>query len=121
MFSCCAAVAIFYVIFLFIAALFYVNLFVGIVIDTFNELKLERETKGHSEEQLAWISTEKAIAKMKPQRKQEAPSNKYRAYLWRLVTHPWFDRTIMGFIVANIGFMCVKQYNQSDLITEVSP
>ena len=62
------------------------NLFVGVTIDKFNEMKDENEKKGKgpgatlfvTEEQRKWQRVEKMMAGIKPKKFYDIPANRFR-------------------------------------------
>ena len=111
--------ALFYVVFIIIGAFFVMNLFVGVTIDKFNEMKeaqeeedeIEGRAKGASlfvtEEQRRWQLVERMMSKCKPARVYEPPKQPARAKVFGVVTNPLFDVFIMICIVANVLVMCL--------------
>ena len=102
-------VILFFIAFMMVGSFFVVNLFVGVVIDNFNQLKAAKEGGGSlfmTEEQIEWSNTRKFVMKLKPKRKFHPPVNKIPKTAWDIlhVTYPVsFDIFIMGCILANSG------------------
>ena len=56
---------------------------------------------------------QRVLQVIRPRLYVEEPYNPFRRWLFRLVTHKYFDATIMGFIVANTLFMALEHEGQS--------
>ena len=118
--------ALFYVVFIIIGAFFVMNLFVGVTIDKFNEMKetqeeedeIEGRAKGASlfvtEEQRRWQLVERMMSKCKPTRVYEPPKHAARARVFHVVTNPAFDVFIMVCILANVIVMCLSYADEPD-------
>jgi hypothetical protein len=118
--------ALFYVVFIIIGAFFVMNLFVGVTIDKFNEMKetqeeedeIEGRAKGASlfvtEEQRRWQLVERMMSKCKPTRVYEPPKHVARARVFHVVTNPAFDVFIMVCILANVIVMCLSYADEPD-------
>jgi len=93
-------VPIFFIIFILFGSLFILNLFVGVVIGTFNN---EKKNIGKysllTETQKEWIGTNTMILDVKPVESPEVRAqiykNKVRGFLLKLVEHNYFEVFIM--------------------------
>ncbi|KAJ9464281.1 Voltage-dependent calcium channel type D subunit alpha-1 [Diplonema papillatum] len=111
--------SIYFVCFVIAGSFFAINLFVGLLIDRFNDLK--RQLDGSAlltQEQRDWVRYNKTMRRIKLKPKTITVLG-CRGAVNRFVTHPWFDLAISACIVINISVMCTKHYNQSDLETGI--
>ena len=98
--------ALFFIAWMFFGSFFAVNLFVGTICDNFSRIKKEGDgTATMTPEQQQWMLAMKQGSGSKAVRIPRAPSNKFRALLFKLVMAQPFDMGIMGVIVANVALM----------------
>ncbi|CAG9459996.1 unnamed protein product [Pedinophyceae sp. YPF-701] len=109
--------ALFFIFFVVVGAFFILNLFVGVTIDKFNEMKKKAAGKSVflTEEQSKWLTVQKLLALIKPQRKQQRPKSNYlRQVSFDIVTHDRFDPAIILVILLNVLFMATEHYKMAD-------
>lgn len=91
---------------MFIGSFFALNLFVGVICDSFDKIKRQSSTSATmTTEQQQWVDTMRAAAKQKPARGVRPPSDCARRVLFDLVTSSTFDGLVMSVIVANVALM----------------
>ena len=105
-------ICIFFVLFIIVGAFFVLNLFVGVTIDKFNEMKEKQDVQSVflTQEQMDWAVAQKLISQSKPVKKTSRPEHGFKARVFDVVTTERFDATIMGLILLNITFMAMDQY-----------
>eukprot|EP00736_Rhodelphis_marinus_P006678 Rmarinus@m.195 len=111
-----ARVYIFYfIIFIIFGSFFLLNLFVGVVIDTFTKLKKQYEGSAFlSEEQRKWVETQRMVLKQAPKRKLKPPRHPLRRFFFFMCIHRWFEWSILACIVLNTVSMALRHYDMSD-------
>merc|ERR1711971_1319101 len=81
------AASIYFIFFIFFTTFFIMNLFVGVVIDKFHDIK--DELNGNfflSPDQKNWVKIQRLLMKCSPKIKFERPNkNKFRAFLFDIV------------------------------------
>ncbi|PNW76369.1 hypothetical protein CHLRE_11g467528v5 [Chlamydomonas reinhardtii] len=101
------AVCLFFVIFVIVGGFFLLNLVIGVSIDKFNQMR--RENNGGnphmSDEQEAWVSTQKMLTNLRALRRHVPPENRFRAFFYHLTQNQIFEDVIMVIVVISIGFM----------------
>eukprot|EP00004_Rigifila_ramosa_P026090 TRINITY_DN7990_c0_g1_i1.p1 TRINITY_DN7990_c0_g1~~TRINITY_DN7990_c0_g1_i1.p1 ORF type:complete len:1641 (-),score=380.66 TRINITY_DN7990_c0_g1_i1:246-4454(-) len=102
--------ALFFIIFVFIASFFLVKLFVGVIIDHFNQ---QRGTALLTSEQRNWIDTRKFLTQLRPSKRPPRPSNRFRAFLYDISRHSLFEKFIFLAISLNVLLMTTDHYNSS--------
>ncbi|XP_025030329.1 sodium channel protein type 5 subunit alpha-like [Python bivittatus] len=106
---------IYFVIFIIFGSFFTLNLFVGVIIDNFNQQK--KKFGGQdifmTEEQKKYYNAMKKLGSKKPQKPIPRPTNKYQGFLFDIVTHQLFDIAIMTLICLNMVTMMVEADDQS--------
>ena len=102
-----AAGAIFSIAWMFIGSFFALNLFVGVICDSFTHIKNENDGKSATmtAEQQQWVNTMNAIVRSAPDKGVRPPNGIVRALLFQLVTSSLFDGFITMVIILNIGVM----------------
>ena len=106
---------LFYIMFVFVGAMFVMNLFVGVIIDNFNRMKdeLGGVSALMTEEQIAWSKMHEIVQKLQPMRKVVVPRQPVRAVAFRFSMHPYFDFGIMGCIIVNTVVMMMTFFGES--------
>ena len=99
------AVAIFFVVWIFVGALFVNNLVVGVVIDNFNQISQQENGSAFlTDDQRAWVDTVFRATAVKP-KPTHRPDARWRRWLWELIRSSKFEAAIMISIIANITMM----------------
>ena len=113
------AQALFFVLWVMIGAVFLLNLFVGVLVSTFADIKKEEEFGGDiasigvSEHQKEWLELMVQLLSIRPKRRQDCPPNACRACCFKLVKHKNFDVYILLAILFNTLLMALDGYGIS--------
>ncbi|XP_021094211.1 sodium channel protein type 9 subunit alpha isoform X1 [Heterocephalus glaber] len=112
---------IYFVIFIIFGSFFTLNLFIGVIIDNFNQQKkkLGGQDIFMTEEQKKYYNAMKKLGSKKPQKPIPRPGNKFQGCIFDLVTNQAFDITIMVLICLNMVTMMVEKEGQSDEMINV--
>uniref|UniRef100_A0A8D1HFT8 Sodium channel protein n=1 Tax=Sus scrofa TaxID=9823 RepID=A0A8D1HFT8_PIG len=111
---------IYFVIFIIFGSFFTLNLFIGVIIDNFNQQKKKiSQDIFMTEEQKKYYNAMKKLGSKKPQKPIPRPGNKFQGCIFDLVTNQAFDITIMVLICLNMVTMMVEKEGQSSYMTEV--
>ncbi|XP_028848891.1 sodium channel, voltage gated, type VIII, alpha subunit a isoform X1 [Denticeps clupeoides] len=106
---------IYFVIFIIFGSFFTLNLFIGVIIDNFNQQK--KKFGGQdifmTEEQKKYYNAMKKLGSKKPQKPIPRPSNKVQGMVFDFVTQQVFDISIMILICLNMVTMMVETDDQS--------
>ena len=107
--------AFFFVAFVVMGAFFVMNLFVGVIIDKFNEMKEKAEGGSVflTDEQKNWVSIQRHLSELRPMASAERPTEEWRADVYDFVRQDEFDMFIMANILLNVVFMSMLHYDQS--------
>ncbi|XP_036595578.1 sodium channel protein type 10 subunit alpha-like [Trichosurus vulpecula] len=112
---------LYFVIFIIFGGFFTLNLFVGVIIDNFNQQK--KKISGQdifmTEEQKKYYNAMKKLGSKKPQKPIPRPPNKYQGFVFDIVTKQAFDVAIMVLICLNMITMMVETDNQSEEKTRI--
>ncbi|KAM9163519.1 sodium channel protein type 5 subunit alpha-like [Pangshura tecta] len=112
---------LYFVIFIIFGSFFTLNLFVGVVIDNFNQQK--KKISGQdifmTEEQRKYYNAMKKLGSKKPQKPIPRPLNKYQGFLFDIVTNQAFDIIIMILICLNMITMMIETDDQSSEKTDI--
>ncbi|XP_057347441.1 sodium channel protein type 5 subunit alpha [Manis pentadactyla] len=105
---------IYFVIFIIFGSFFTLNLFIGVIIDNFNQQK--KKIRGQdifmTEEQKKYYNAMKKLGSKKPQKPIPRPLNKCQGFMFDIVTKQAFDVTIMLLICLNMVTMMVETDEQ---------
>uniref|UniRef100_A0AAY4CTP1 Sodium channel protein n=1 Tax=Denticeps clupeoides TaxID=299321 RepID=A0AAY4CTP1_9TELE len=110
---------IYFVIFIIFGSFFTLNLFIGVIIDNFNQQKkkirpfLSSQDIFMTEEQKKYYNAMKKLGSKKPQKPIPRPSNKVQGMVFDFVTQQVFDISIMILICLNMVTMMVETDDQS--------
>ncbi|KAB0360458.1 hypothetical protein FD754_004614 [Muntiacus muntjak] len=111
---------IYFVIFIIFGSFFTLNLFIGVIIDNFNQQKKKiSQDIFMTEEQKKYYNAMKKLGSKKPQKPIPRPGNKFQGCIFDLVTNQAFDIAIMVLICLNMVTMMVEKEGQSEYMTEV--
>ncbi|KAM9345606.1 sodium channel protein type 4 subunit alpha B [Symphorus nematophorus] len=106
---------LYFVCFIIFGSFFTLNLFIGVIIDNFNQqkAKLGGTDIFMTEEQKKYYNAMKKLGSKKPQKPVPRPENKFQALVFDLVTQQFFDIFIMVLICLNMVTMMVETDEQS--------
>uniref|UniRef100_A0A452IH92 Sodium channel protein n=1 Tax=Gopherus agassizii TaxID=38772 RepID=A0A452IH92_9SAUR len=105
----------YFVIFIIFGAFFTLNLFIGVIIDNFNQQKKKiSQDIFMTEEQKKYYNAMKKLGSKKPQKPIPRPANKFQGLMFDIVTKQAFDISIMILICLNMVTMMVETDDQSD-------
>ncbi|XP_053555693.1 sodium channel protein type 4 subunit alpha [Bombina bombina] len=106
---------LYFVIFIIFGAFFTLNLFIGVIIDNFNQQKKKFGGKDifMTEEQKKYYNAMKKLGSKKPQKPIPRPLNKIQGLVYDFVSKQFFDIVIMVLICLNMVTMMVETDNQS--------
>lgn len=103
--------SLFFILFLVIGFFFFLNLFIGVVVTTFNS---EQDKLGGNdlltEKQREWIDLKLLILRAAPIKKIKPPPYLISRFCHRIYTNIWFDRIVFGSIIANSICLLLKWY-----------
>ncbi|XP_016092339.1 sodium channel protein type 8 subunit alpha-like [Sinocyclocheilus grahami] len=106
---------LYFVIFIIFGSFFTLNLFIGVIIDNFNQQK--RKLGGQdifmTEEQKKYYNAMKKLGSKKPQKPIPRPTNSIQGFFFDLVSKQAFDIIIMLLIILNMVTMMVETDEQS--------
>ncbi|NXG10171.1 SCN2A protein, partial [Sakesphorus luctuosus] len=114
---------LYFVIFIIFGSFFTLNLFIGVIIDNFNQQKKKiilvsflyfgGQDIFMTEEQKKYYNAMKKLGSKKPQKPIPRPVNKFQGMIFDFVTKQVFDISIMILICLNMVTMMVETDDQS--------
>eukprot|EP00965_Chrysotila_dentata_P154537 5106230-Pleurochrysis_carterae.AAC.1 len=106
--------AFFFVVWIVLGCFVLLNMVIGVVLDSFNQIKQENDgLTMMTEEQGEWVKAQKAIMASRPLKQATPPKEPWRMPAFTLVTSNGFDLAIMSIIVLNMFFMCITTWDPS--------
>ncbi|XP_066158520.1 sodium channel protein para isoform X2 [Euwallacea fornicatus] len=113
---------LYFVFFIIFGSFFTLNLFIGVIIDNFNEQK--KKIRGSlemfmTEDQKKYYNAMKKMGSKKPMKAIPRPRWKPQAIVFEIVTNKKFDMIIMLFIGLNMLTMTMDHYQQKETFTKV--
>lgn len=107
--------ALYFVLFLIVSTFFILNLFAGIVCESFNrERDNLREYSFLTPEQAMWVDIQIYLIHKKPEKEHNCPKNAFRAKAYKIVKHKWFTLLVFTSIAANTIIMMCYHSRQSE-------
>jgi hypothetical protein len=103
--------AAFFLLWIVVGSFFVLNLFIGVIVDTFNTIK--RHEDGllfMTAEQQQWVHAQYLMLKANAITRAARPAGGWRLALYDLVTHESFEPGVMALIVLNTACMAVDGY-----------
>uniref|UniRef100_A0A670JKB0 Sodium channel protein n=1 Tax=Podarcis muralis TaxID=64176 RepID=A0A670JKB0_PODMU len=111
---------LYFVIFIIFGSFFTLNLFIGVIIDNFNQQKKKiSQDIFMTEEQKKYYNAMKKLGSKKPQKPIPRPGNKYQGMVFDFVTRQVFDISIMILICLNMITMMVETDDQSKEMEDI--
>ncbi|XP_077160240.1 sodium channel protein type 5 subunit alpha-like isoform X2 [Paroedura picta] len=112
---------LYFVAFIIFGSFFMLNLFIGVVIENFNQQrrKISGELIFLSEDQKKYYNAMKKLGSKKLQKPIPRPRNVYQRYIFDLINRKSFDIFILSLIFLNVVVMAVEHEGQRDDITEL--
>ncbi|XP_022248143.1 sodium channel protein para-like isoform X2 [Limulus polyphemus] len=109
---------LYFVFFIIFGSFFTLNLFIGVIIDNFNEQK--KKAGGSlemfmTEDQKKYYNAMKKMGSKKPMKAIPRPRLKLQAFIFDLTTNTKFDMAIMLFIMLNMIVMGMEHYKQTPI------
>ncbi|XP_063003679.1 sodium channel protein type 5 subunit alpha-like [Elgaria multicarinata webbii] len=107
---------LYFVVFIVFGSFFMLNLFIGVVIDNFNQQrkKICGELIFLSDEQKKYYNALKKLGAKKPRKIIPRPRNKFQGFLYDIVNKQAFDIFIISLILLNVVIMAVEYEGQGD-------
>uniref|UniRef100_A0A665WCK5 Sodium channel protein n=1 Tax=Echeneis naucrates TaxID=173247 RepID=A0A665WCK5_ECHNA len=104
----------YFVIFIIFGSFFTLNLFIGVIIDNFNQQKKKiNKDIFMTEEQKKYYDAMKKLGSKKPQKPIPRPTNRIQGMVFDFISQQFFDIFIMVLICLNMVTMMVETDNQS--------
>lgn len=104
---------LFFILFMLVGTFFIMQLFVGVVIDNFNQMKEKLDgTYLLSSTQREWLIINDSMMNLHPTRKRRVPLNKIRRACFHIASNPNSELVITGCIVLNIIFMAEHYFGE---------
>uniref|UniRef100_A0A3P9I943 Sodium channel protein n=1 Tax=Oryzias latipes TaxID=8090 RepID=A0A3P9I943_ORYLA len=111
---------LYFVVFIIFGSFFTLNLFIGVIIDNFNQQKKKISTDLFmTEDQKKYYNAMKKLGSKKPQKPIPRPSNKIQGFIFDIITKQAFDIVIMVLIWLNMVTMMVETADQSEKQTYI--
>uniref|UniRef100_A0A8C4NM16 Sodium channel protein n=1 Tax=Eptatretus burgeri TaxID=7764 RepID=A0A8C4NM16_EPTBU len=105
----------YFIFFIIFGSFFILNLFIGVIIDNFNQQK--KKIRGEdiflTEEQKKYHSAMKKLGSKKPIKPTPRPSNKIQGFVFDIISNQIFDIAIMVLICINMLTMMIETEDQS--------
>uniref|UniRef100_A0A8C8ELT0 Sodium channel protein n=1 Tax=Oncorhynchus tshawytscha TaxID=74940 RepID=A0A8C8ELT0_ONCTS len=105
---------IYFVAFIIFGSFFTLNLFIGVIIDNFNQQKKKIRPLFLIQEQKKYHTAMKKLGSKKPQKPIPRPLNNFQGLVFDFVTQQVFDISIMMLICLNMVTMMVETDDQSE-------
>jgi hypothetical protein len=112
--------ALYFIVIQIMCAFLLLNLFVGVVVDSFNDQKAGGDGGPLiTQEQERWIKTQRLALSSGPERKVNPPKDMWRREMFVVVESRAFELVIMAAIMLNVVTMAMRKFDQSDAYTSM--
>lgn len=113
--------SLFFMVFIFFGNFIILNLFTGVVCDTYNS---EKEFLGKnyllSEHQKKWLEYKKECLDISPKFiVQEDSIGSFRYSIYKFTTSKWFSLFTLACIILNTIFLCINWYSQPVFVDDI--
>jgi len=109
------AQGLFMITWIVIGGMFLINVFVGVVFDSFAEMKMtEGGAAALSDDQSEWVKSMEAAYKVQPTRYPPCPPNPLRAWCYGVIRTKWFEPFVLGVILLNAAMLACDGYGISE-------
>ena len=109
---------LYFILFIILASFFFINVFVSVVIENFEQVKEELDRSAFmTKEQRAWLDAVKKAARTTVSLEDDVPEDKVQLAFYNFVQHKYFDQFIMYCILLNAFIMTLQFYGQPDWAT----
>ena len=107
--------ALYFIVFLVIGGFFLINLFVGVLVDRFSEMKARGEGSAFmTEDQRNWVLAQKVVFRTALVPVIEPPEHRFRKFFYWICFHPLFEAFFTLVIVVNSVILAARTQHQSD-------
>ena len=107
--------ALYFVAFIIVGSFVVLNLFVGVVIDTFQ--RISDETMGGAfmdSRQRDWVSANQIMLQLRPHKRKAEPRSRLRYTAYVIVESPYFEAMISLTILVNLVSMTLTYYDEPE-------
>ena len=101
---------LFFITFIFIGTFFFMNLFIGVVFEQFNEVRKHEGSFAAiilTKEQMLWVEIQQLIIKSTPFIEFTQPTGAFRLFFFNLTRHRYFEMFILACVLLNMLQMCL--------------
>mmetsp|Transcript_36766 Transcript_36766/g.72162 ORF Transcript_36766/g.72162 Transcript_36766/m.72162 type:complete len:1575 (+) Transcript_36766:44-4768(+) len=104
--------SVFFLVLIVFGNLLVMNLFVGAVCSTFQDVTAKMTGRDRfSEDEESWYQIHRNLMMISPERRNLRPRNKVLAKLYDVVQSFWFEVTVTVCILLNVLVMCMEYHN----------
>ena len=113
---------VYFIIFIVCGSFFCLNLFIGVIIDNFNQQKVKKKSNGFddgvflTDEQRQYYDAMRKMAAKTPKKPIPRPKNRFAAAVYNLVTDRRFELAVMVAILLNMVVMAIESHDANDNI-----
>ena len=103
--------SLYFVAWIVLGGFFLVNLFVGVIVDTFAAIQKEHEGSNLLDaDQQQWVDAMEQAMQVRPERRPPCPAGAARALCWRVIRWRHFELAILYVILLNTALMGLDGY-----------
>ena len=103
-----------------LGGMFLVNVFVGVVFDSFAAIRKEEDGIAFlAESQQQFVHTMEEVLKVQPVRYPPCPANPCRAWCYRTIRHKWFEPFVLTVILLNAALLASDGYGVSEFMVQL--
>jgi hypothetical protein len=108
----------FFIFFVIIGAFFVLNLFIGVIIDNFEKIKIELQGEliFLDIKDIEWVKMQMMLRNVYPKPKVKQPTSKLGLFCYNLQNELWFEQLVLLVIVANTAILASESWGETDTL-----
>ncbi|KAF4319441.1 hypothetical protein BBO99_00002107 [Phytophthora kernoviae] len=111
---------LFFIAFIFLGSFFFIQLFIGVVIENFSRMKETLDGTRHlSCSQREWLLISETVLNLRPARKIRTPRNALRRFCFDVARSSLLESVTMGAIMLNTFLMGLTYFGEEDLYAHI--
>ena len=117
--------ALFFILWIIVGGMFLINLFVGVIVDTYTDVKEEEDgSKLMTDSQRQWVQVMAQSVTVRPARRPPPPTSCFRRFFHRIVSSPKLEPFILAVILFNTALIALDDQDvgaeEADVLAQLN-
>jgi hypothetical protein len=110
----------FFIFFVIIGAFFVLNLFIGVIIDNFEKIKIELQGEliFLDIKDIEWVKMQMMLRNVYPKPKVKQPTSKLGMLCYNMQNELWFEQLVLLVIVTNTAILASESWGETDSLRD---